>query len=150
MINEVVHIGLTVSDIDRSIAFYRDILGLQFKAEIVMEGPETDALFQMKNCKCRVAYLNGSDDIMAPDIELIQFVDHQANKDQASLNKTSISEICFKVKDLDKVYAHLVENGVDCLSKPQAFDFTPYGFSKSKAIYFRDPDGIILELMEYL
>ncbi len=32
--------------------------------------------------------------------------------------------------------------------EPQLFDFTKYGFGKSKALYFKDPDGIILELME--
>lgn len=150
MLNEVVHIGLTVSDLDRSIAFYRDILGLNFKAEIMMEGKETDILFQRENTKARIAYLNGSDEIIAPDIELIQFVDHDCDKMSSDLNRTSISEICFKVKDIDKVYQHLVEHKVECLSAPQFFDFTEFGFSKSKAIYFRDPDGIILELMEYL
>ena len=34
--------------------------------------------------------------------------------------------------------------------EPQFFDFTSDGFGKSKAVYFKDNDGIILELMEYL
>ena len=38
MIGRIYHVGLTVSDIDRSIAFYRDILGLEFQGEIFMEG----------------------------------------------------------------------------------------------------------------
>lgn len=39
----------------------------------MMTGEETDKLFQRKNCKARVAYLN-------PPIELIQFVDEDVNK----------------------------------------------------------------------
>lgn len=41
MLNEIVHIGITVSDMERSISFYRDILGLEYKGELMMEGPET-------------------------------------------------------------------------------------------------------------
>ena len=42
MIGRIYHVGLTVSDLDRSVAFYRDILGLAFQGEIFMEGKETD------------------------------------------------------------------------------------------------------------
>ncbi len=148
MIQEIMHVGVTVQDLDRSIAFYRDILGMTFQGEILMEGPETDALFCRKGCKARVAYLNGSEHIMAPPLELIQFVDAASRIDSADLMKTSISEICFRVQDIDTVYQHLIANHVDCLSAPQSFDFTVSGFGKSKALYFRDPDGIIMELME--
>ena len=150
MIHEVMHIGLTVSDMDRSIAFYRDILGLTFQGELLMEGPETDLLFAQPNSKARVAYLNGSDAILAPPVELIQFVDTTVEVDTAQLHKTSISEICFRVDDLETVYQHLMAHQVECLSAPQTFDFTSAGFGKSKAIYFKDPDGIILELMQVI
>lgn len=41
MVGRIYHVGLTVSDLDRSIAFYRDILGLAFQGEILMTGEET-------------------------------------------------------------------------------------------------------------
>ncbi len=148
MLKNILHVGLTVTNIDKSIEFYRDILGLTLKGELLMEGKETDMLFAKKNCKVRVAYLNGSDDIMSPPIELLQFLDDSTVKDAAMLNKTSISEICFMVNDIDATYKHLLINDVECLSEPQKFDFRNYGFSKSKAIYFKDPDGIILERIE--
>ena len=40
MVGRIYHVGLTVSDLDRSIAFYRDVLGLEFQGEIFMEGEE--------------------------------------------------------------------------------------------------------------
>lgn len=40
MIGRIYHVGLTVSDLDRSVAFYRDILGLAFQGEIFMEGKD--------------------------------------------------------------------------------------------------------------
>ncbi len=148
MISNILHVGLTVSDLDKSIKFYRDILGLKFIGEIFMEGKETDILFARENCKARIAYFNGSDNMFAPPIELIQFVEDAATPNIADLHKISISEVCFKVDDIDAVYKHFVDNNVECLSEPQPFDFTAYGFGKSKAIYFKDPDGIILELIE--
>lgn len=148
MINEVAHIGLTVKDMDESIDFYKNVLGLNFEGELLMQGKETDILFNMKNCKVRVAYLNNSENIVSPSIELIQFIDKDIDCDKASLFKTSISEICFKTNDIDKVYNHLLKNNIECISSPQSFDFTKYGFGKSKAMYFKDPNGIILELIE--
>lgn len=148
MVGRIYHVGLTVSDLDRSIAFYRDILGLEFQGEIFMEGEETDKMFRRANCKARVAYLNGSKAIEAPPVELIQFVDNKVNQMQSDLFTTSISEVCFYTDDIDSAYKILIENHVECLSEPQYFDFRADGFGESRAFYFRDPDGIILEMMQ--
>ena len=88
MIGRIYHVGLTVSDLDRSIAFYRDILGLEFQGEIFMKGKETDKMFRKENCKARVAYLNGSKAIEAPPVELIQFVELRKSKLAQFLNST--------------------------------------------------------------
>lgn len=150
MVGKIYHVGLTVSDMDRSIAFYRDILGLEFQGEILMAGEETEKMFQKKNCQARVAYLNGSKHIEVPPVELIQFVDNEADKVPSDLFTTSISELCFYTDNIDETYRHLIENNIECLSEPQYFNFTLQGFGKSKAFYFRDPDGIILEMMQPL
>ena len=63
---------------------------------------------------------------------------------------TSISEVCFYTDDIDSVYRTLIKNQVECLSEPQYFDFRADGFGESRAFYFRDPDGIILEMMQPL
>ena len=51
MVGRIYHVGLTVSDLERSIAFYRDVIGLEFQGEIFMEGEETDKMFCRVNCK---------------------------------------------------------------------------------------------------
>ena len=94
--------------------------------------------------------LNGSKAIEAPPVELIQFVDSKIHKEQSDLFTTSISEVCFYTDDIDSVYKTLIENHVECLSEPQYFDFRADGFGESRAFYFRDPDGIILEMMQPL
>ena len=106
MVGRIYHVGLTVSDIDRSIAFYRDILGLEFQGEIFMEGEETDKMFRKENCKARVAYLNGSKALEAPPIELIQFVDSKIHKEQSDLFTTSISEV-YTVSQCGREYIYL-------------------------------------------
>ena len=148
MVERIYHVGLTVSDLDRSIAFYRDILGLEFQGEIFMAGEETDRLFRMKDTKARVAYLNGSKAIEAPPIELIQFVDNKVKKVKGNLFTTSISEVCFYTDDIERVYNSLIENHVECLSEPKYFDFRANELGESRAFYFRDPDGIVLEMMQ--
>mgnify|MGYP001385247208 FL=1 len=147
MLKGIVHVGLTVTDLDRSVAFYRDVLGLAYLGEMEMEGLETERLFQRKDCKARVAYLNGSRELAAP-VELIQFVGQEPERQTGDLFRTSISELCFFVEDIDREYRRLKEMGVEFLSEPQTFDSTKYGFGKSRAVYLRDPDGIVLELLQ--
>lgn len=148
MIKRITHIGITVSDLDRSIDFYKNVLGLSFQGEITMKGKEADLLFDKKDCEARIAYLNSTDNSISPPVELIEFVNEQAIIGKPSLSKTSISEICFEVEDIDYSYKTLLTKGVEFLSEPQDFDFSKIGFGKSRAVYFRDPDGIVLELIE--
>ena len=103
MVGRIYHVGLTVSDLDKSIAFYKGILGLEFQGEIMMNGEETDKLFQRKKCKARVAYLNGSKAVEAPPIELIQFIDEDVNKVKSDLFTTSLLH-CLYTFDLKAQY----------------------------------------------
>ena len=119
------------------------IMGLEFD-------PREAILHHEEGIDVRVAYLNGSKAIEAPPVELIQFVDNEIHKAQSDLFTTSISEVCFYTDDIDSVYRTLIENHVECLSEPQYFDFRADGFGESRAFYFRDPDGIILEMMQPL
>ena len=119
MLKGIVHVGLTVTDLDRSVAFYRDVLGLAYLGEMEMEGLETERLFQRKDCKARVAYLNGSRELAAPPVEMIQFVEQEPERQTGDLFRTSISELCFFVEDIDREYRRLKEMGVEFLSEPQ-------------------------------
>ncbi|MDY2899738.1 MAG: VOC family protein [Candidatus Aphodousia sp.] len=150
MIKEIIHVGLTVSNIERSVVFYCDILKMRFLGELLMQGPETDMLFAQKDCTVRVAYLSGGDELSSPPVELIEFVSQTPETNESRLDRIGISEICFQVPDIEAFYAHLQKHNVPCLSEPQFFDFSADGFGKSKALYFRDPDGIILEAMQIL
>ena len=149
MISEIVHVGVTVSDIDRSIAFYRDVVGLEYLGRAVMEGECADRLFGAEGCCVDVAYLRrGNPD--CPPLELIHFRGRDSGDVRADLQRRSISEICFVTDDIRAEYERMSALGVEFLSEPQPFDFTAEGFGRSLAVYFRDPDGIIMELVQNL
>ncbi len=149
MIPSVAHIGLTVSDLNRSVAFYRDVMGFTYLGEMSMGGPESAALFQRPGCSARVGYLQTADK-HASLVELIEFTDQPSATSEPSLFQTSISELCFTTDDIDAEYQRLLALGVEFLSEPQTFDSTAYGFGKSRAVYLRDPDRNILELIQPL
>lgn len=148
MVGRIYHVGLTVSNIDRSIEFYRDVLGLAYQSQIVMSGPETDVLFGREGSTAKVAYLNGSTSVDAPPIELIQFEAAEVSAVPSDLFSTSISEVCFQTDDIAAEYERLCDLGVECISAPQFFDFSNQGLGASWAFYFRDSDGIVLEMMQ--
>ena len=146
MIGRILHVGITVSDIDRSIDFYKNILGLKLESRTFMEGESTDILFGGKNMRAELAYLNGGDNINCPPVEIICFSKNPCESQESRLHQTSISEICFEVDDIFSEYERLRKLGVEFISEPQEFLIDGV---KSKAVYFKDPDGIILELAEY-
>ena len=151
MVGRIYHVGLVVSDLERSIHFYRDVLGLHFQDEIFMEGEATEKIFGHANCSARVAYLNGDDNNKMPPIELIEFQNPRVKSNNAGdLFSTSIAEVCFYTDHIDEIYHTLIAHQVVCLSEPQYFDFSDQRIGKSKAIYFKHPDGIILEMMQPL
>lgn len=147
-IGGVVHVGITVANMERAKLFYGEILGLGYKGEMVMQGRSTDTLFGTEGVRVQVAYFNGSNRYGVPPIELIYFENRKHETNTSNLLRTSISEVCFGVKDIEEVYKMLYDEGVIFLSPPQYFDLTSQGFGRSKAVYFKDSEGNILELLE--
>ena len=150
MITDVMHMGLTIRDTERSVAFYRDVLGFSYVGELLMEGPETERLFRRSGCRARVSYLRSSPALNGPLVELIQFLSEEPEQQDTDLFRTSVSELCFATDDIQAEYERLKARGVEFLSEPQEFDFSASGFGRSRAVYLRDPDGIILELIQNL
>ncbi|CAM2901231.1 VOC family protein [Hathewaya histolytica] len=151
MLGKLAHVGITIRNTEDSVKFYTEVLGLKLIDSMVMLGPQVEALTNIENAKLKVTYLNNSEDLQSPPIELIEFIGcKEFSKPYDKLSNIGISEVCFLVEDIDSTYENLRAKGVEFLSPPQYFDLTSQNCGKSKAVYFKDIDGNILELMEVL
>jgi len=148
MLGAVAHIGITVRDLEGALRFYRDLLGLKVLGDITIEGDEADEITREKGVKLRAVYLRSEEDLKGPPIELLHFVAPAGagGVPYTRLTNPGITEVAFWVKDIEKTYADLRARGVKFYSAPQLFDLEGYG--KAKAVYFWDPDGTTLELLQ--
>jgi glyoxylase I family protein len=140
------HAGLVVSDLDRSIYFYHDILGLPFANEPTpwFEGPELARGVGVPDAKLRqVSLWVGEHSTM----ELIEY----ANRPSTSVapipnHHLGAAHICFKVADIRASKAELESQGVTFNSDVNVVDEGP--LAGWRWCYFSDPDGLTLELVE--
>ena len=150
MLNKMGYVSLTVNNLEESIIFYEDILGMKLIKQKIMECKSTEVLFGISSCNVHVAHLRTCDDCGSPDIELLEFREKDTLKDDIRINRVSISGISFKVENIQITYEDLKAKGVEFISEPQYFESVEEGFGKIKSVYFRDPNGIILELHEII
>lgn len=148
MLGAVAHIGITVRDMEGALRFYRDLLGLKVLGDVTIAGDEADTLTREQGVKLRVVYLRSEKDVKGPPLELLHFVAPAGDgkAPYARLTNPGITEVAFWVRDIEKTYTELRERGVKFLSPPQLFELEGYG--KAKAVYFCDPDGTTLELIQ--
>jgi catechol 2,3-dioxygenase-like lactoylglutathione lyase family enzyme len=141
MIKGMNHVGISVSDLDRSIEFYRQMLGLELAGPIFpFAGPLFEQVMALENPQGRIGFLsNGS-----LQIELFEFArPNPAPKDpNYSVADRGISHFCVEVTDLAGTYERLLAAGVRFHCPVLTF---PSGI---KATYARDPDGNVFELLE--
>ena len=142
MIKDVRHMGIVVSDMEKSLKFYRDLLGLKVKSLVDEEGEFLDNMLAHENVKNKVAKLyakNGN--------ALVELIDSKSygNKKDRDFFTIGASHFAFTVDNLEKTYDYLVKNGVKFTAPPQQ---TPDGFAK--VTFCEDPDGTLIELVEVI
>lgn len=145
MVNAVQHTGLTVTDLDRSLAFYRDLLGLEVFAEGERRGGYFAAIVGYPDTHVRFALARppGS----AYHLELFQFLSPDPRRVELEPRLVGMTHVCLLVEDLASVYARLRAAGVNTfLSEPVEVD---HGINEGGlGLYLRDPDGIVVELFQ--
>lgn len=140
------HVGLIVSDLDRSIYFYHDLLGLPFANEPTpwFEGPVLEAGVGVPNARLRqVCFWVGD----TSQMELIEY-DNQPtfNGGPVPNNHRGAAHVCFRVEDIAAKKAELESKGVRFYSDINVVDEGP--LAGWRWCYFSDPDGLALELVE--
>jgi len=145
MTSSIRHVGFVVKDIDVSLKFYADILGLEIYRRFTEEGEFIDSLTGINNA--RVEWVK----LIIPKgglIELLQYHSHpdpdkSTEPGRSAANRLGCSHVALTVNDLSKLYQDIKSNGYLCKSEPL---IAPGG--KAKILYCLDPDGAILELIE--
>jgi catechol 2,3-dioxygenase-like lactoylglutathione lyase family enzyme len=139
------HTGFTVSNLERSLAFYRDVLGMQVLAEQIGTADYLSAVTGFAGVRLNMAFLkvSGEDDHI---LELLEYASHSADPTPRETNRPGNGHLCFIVDEIEVWYTNLTAKGVRFVNEPALITA---GVNRgARAAYFRDPDGFTLELFQ--
>jgi len=138
------HMGLQVTDLDRSLAFYRDILGFQVAFAWNPRAPYIGEMVGYPDADIHAAILRlpGSDVML----ELLEYRNVERTPVDTGTANPGTAHIAFFVDDLDDLYLRLTERGVESVSPPVTPTIGPN--EGGRAVYMKDPDGIRVELIQ--
>jgi catechol 2,3-dioxygenase-like lactoylglutathione lyase family enzyme len=140
------HVGIIVKDLDRSIYFYHDVLGLEFDNEPSpwFEGEDLARGVGVPGARLRQVSLRASDGLI---VELIEYSNRpEDNTDPIQQNYLGAMHLAFRVDDVRIAKAELESRGVEFLSDVNVVDEGV--LAGWRWVYLHDPDGIPLELVE--
>jgi glyoxylase I family protein len=140
------HSGIVVRDLDRSLYFYHDLLGLPFANEPTPwnEGSELDAGIRVPGARVRQALL------WVGEQSTLELLEH-ANRPDPALgpvpnNYLGAGHVAFRVVGIREVKADLEAQGVEFYTDVNLVKDGP--LAGWQWVYFSDPDGMALELVE--
>lgn len=136
------HTSFTVGDMARSLAFYRDLLGMEVISDRIAKPQFAAVMTGIPGAELRVVYVQAA----GYKLELIQYLAAQGEPLQPRTNRPGSAHLCFSVDDVDRAYADLTSKGVKVQAPPQVI---PGGPNKDgRGIYFLDPDGLTIEFIQ--
>jgi catechol 2,3-dioxygenase-like lactoylglutathione lyase family enzyme len=147
-VTAVAAVGVTVGDLDRSVAFYRDVLSFELVSEAEVAGEPYERLTGVFGCRLRQARLRLGDE----HLELIEFLAPRGRPipvDSRS-NDGWFQHVAIVVSDMDEAYKHLRKHKVEHASTgPQRLPDWNKAAGGIEAFYFKDPDGHVLEVIHF-
>jgi catechol 2,3-dioxygenase-like lactoylglutathione lyase family enzyme len=145
-VTRIDHVGITVSDVDRALGFYRDVLGLRVIADGKVTEPEVAQLLGLDSVELRIADLDSGDGRI---VELIQYVQPKGRRIAYESYDSATAHVAFTVDDLAAVRERIMSTGNTIVSRQPITIREPGGaFDGAICLYVRDPDGAILELVQ--
>ena len=123
------HVGMTSGDLDRTIAFYCELLGLR----LVLRKPSGQG---------EVAFLDAGGGMLEI---FAQPGDEVAPSRDVPPGEAGVRHLTFAFDDVDATFARLESAGVAIVERPRAAHHTEM---IARVAFVRDPDGIIVELIE--
>jgi glyoxylase I family protein len=142
MIKKMDHVALSVSNLKRSLKFYKDIIGFKI-ALILEEGLDTplDEVIGLPGCTAKIAHLNLGNMML----ELFEFSISRRSPLRSNghpLKHFGWIHLSFTSTNVRADFSKLERQGVKFISKPM--EFRP----KVWVVYFYGPDGEVCELRE--
>ncbi len=140
------HVGIIVSDMDRSISFYGKILDKEPSKDTTISGPALWRQTQVDDAVMRIVFFDF--DNGGAGLELIEFTNKKGEQAIARQNTTGSLHFAFKVKDAQAAYGQLQAEGYQFIDAPQHMD---EHYDKMKGFtfgYFRGPDSELVEIIE--
>ncbi len=143
MIQGIHHTAISTPDLDRAVAFYRDLLGARMVSEFEWPtGAEiADRIVGLKNSSARAVMLRLGNAM----IEIFEYTtpEPRPSDPERPVCDHGITHLCLDVTGIDAEYERLVAAGMRFHSPPQ-------DLGAVKATYGRDPDGNVVELQEVI
>jgi catechol 2,3-dioxygenase-like lactoylglutathione lyase family enzyme len=139
VIHALHHVALSVRDMDRALAFYRDLLGWHVVYDRGFGGRRVEAITALPGALGRSVLLR----LGSSRLELFAFEQPvpTPRTSQREVHELGLTHLCFKVDSIDAEYQRLLAAGVPFHAEPQ-------DFGSFRATYGRDPDGNVFELLE--
>ncbi|HSP44520.1 MAG TPA: VOC family protein [Chthoniobacterales bacterium] len=137
------HTGITVSNLERSLAFWRDVLGFELSHRAHQTGDLAAEITGVPGAEILIAVLKAP----GHKIELLEYrapADHKRS-DLRPCDVGSV-HIALTVDDLDAVLQTIAASGWTAAGKPQTLTVGPN--AGRRVIYVRDPDGTTIEFMQ--
>lgn len=149
-IERIDHVNLVVADMPAMIDFYCRVLGMRLARQVTISGPWIDEVTGLVDVKADVAFLEASS---GPTIELLYYHWPQGTRieGQSIPNTLGLRHIAFRVSDIEQIVAAIRVAGVPLLSEIHSVPTAqvPFATTQKRLVYFRDPEGNLLELCAY-
>lgn len=142
MIRGFDHTSFTVADIDRAVAFWRDAMGFDLADLSIREGEWLGAVVGVPGARCRIAHLHGH----GLHLELIEYVEARGVDISGPPNRPGTAHLAFVVDDIEAVADRMLAAGASGQGRISACTSGPA--VGCRAVYLKDPSGIIVELVQ--
>lgn len=148
LVSAVASVGMTVGDLDRSVAFYSHVLSFSKIHEMELSGDSWEHLEGVFGLRIRIAWLRLGDE----QIVLKEFLTPKGRSvPEASFsNDRWFQHLAIITGDMDRAYNWLQQNNVRSISsRPQLLPVYLKAAAGIRAFYFEDPDGHPLEILQF-
>lgn len=136
------HTSFTVADIDRAVAFWTGALGFRAASVSPRSGDWQARVTGVAGAQLMIAHLYGHGHHM----EFIQYLGGARERSRLQPNVTGAAHVCLEVSDIERVCDRLIAAGAT--PQGEIADVTTGVVKGCRACYIRDPDGILIELVE--